>query len=788
MSEENTHEQPNLDTAGNGLDTFEMSTTEIVTTPADSLLAQYADPISCDPPSLIVEPAVAEELGVVEQAVVEQPTAEEPVVEPPAAEQPVVEEAVTEQPIIEQPIIEQPVVEEVAVEQPAAEQPVAEEVVAEQPITVEPVVEQPTVEQPVAAKAVAAKPVVEQPEAAKPVAEKTTEGTKEKSSGEQTFRDLALLPEVQQAVAREGYDKPTDIQAQIIPYMLDGRDVLAQSQTGTGKTAAFALPILSRINVQQHAPQVLVLAPTRELAIQVAKSFATYGKDVRDFRTVAIYGGQDYEAQFRALRRGVQVVVGTPGRVIDHVNRGSLDLSQIQCLVLDEADEMLNMGFLEDVQFVLDKTPDERQVALFSATLPGPIRSIAQRYLTDPAKITIKNKTMTADSIRQRAVFVTARDKMDVLTRILEIDQTDGVIVFTKTREATVNVAEQLNRQGFSAVALNGDMPQKVRERTIAQLKSGQLDILVATDVAARGLDVPRISHVFNFDLPHDSESYVHRIGRTGRAGRKGEAIIFLSKTQRGRLRMIERTTKQPIEIIQAPTTKEINLARVERFKQRITDVTADQDLSMFKQIIAEYAEETGKPMDMIAAALAEIAQQGRPFMMKDQPKPKKREREDRNRGDYDNRPQRGGNRPGGRRLGPPAAGMTRYRIEVGDRDGVSPGNIVGAIANEAGIQGNFIGPISIQDSFSTVDLPEGMPRDVYQTLRNTWVSGKQLRIRYVAPEDGDQRPRRTNHQGTRPHHAKSGGHSSGGGHAKKSFSHGKPPFAGKKKKRKNKA
>ncbi len=614
-------------------------------------------------------------------------------------------------------------------------------------------------------------------------------------SAEPTFRDLELLDSVQQAIEKSGYDKPTEIQSQIIPHMLEGRDVLAQSQTGTGKTAAFALPILSRIDVKKKAPQVLVLAPTRELAIQVAKSFSTYGANVRDFRVVAIYGGQDYEAQLRALRRGVQVVVGTPGRVIDHVNRGSLDLSEIECLVLDEADEMLNMGFLEDVQFVLEKTPDDRQVALFSATLPAPIRNIAQRYLNDPAKITIKTKTMTAASIRQRAVFVTVRDKIDVLTRILEIDETDGVIVFTKTREATVTVAEALNQHGLSAVALNGDMPQKVRERTIEQLKSGRLNILVATDVAARGLDVSRISHVFNYDLPHDSESYIHRIGRTGRAGRKGEAIIFLSGSQKGRLRGIERTTKQPIEIIQAPTADEINAARAERFKQRITDVAAAKDLTIFKKIIAEYAEETGKPMEIIAAALAEIGQQGRPFFMKDLPKSKKRDHEARGshdrehrhsnghgHGDFEQRGKRTGRAPG-RRLGPPAAGMTRYRIEVGGRDGVSPGNIVGAIANEAGIQGDFIGPISIQDSFSTVDLPDGMPRDIYQTLRNTWVSGKQLRIRYLAAEDGDQRPvRGSSHHGSKPHAGKAGGP------RKKPFNASKGFHGGKKKKKKEQA
>ncbi|QDS92785.1 ATP-dependent RNA helicase DeaD [Roseimaritima multifibrata] len=578
------------------------------------------------------------------------------------------------------------------------------------------------------------------------------------------FAAIALHPSVQEAVEKSGYTIPTDIQAQIIPYMLDGRDVLAQSQTGTGKTAAFALPILSRIDTQKGIPQVLVLAPTRELAIQVAKSFSTYGRFVQDFRGVAIYGGQDYEAQFRALRRGVQVVVGTPGRVIDHVKRGSLDLSQIECLVLDEADEMLNMGFLEDVQFVLDQTPKDRQVALFSATLPAPIRSIAQRYLNNPAKVTVERKTMTAESIRQRAVLVPVRNKIDVLLRFLEIEATDGVIVFTKTREATLTVAEELNQAGLKAVALNGDMPQKTRERTIDQLKNKQLDILVATDVAARGLDVPRISHVFNYDLPHDGESYVHRIGRTGRAGRSGEAIIFLTGGQRGRLSGIERLTNQPIEIVQAPSVDEINAHRIERFKEQITEVSASQDLSLFKKMIAEYAEETEKPLDMIAAALAEICQQGRPFLMKPQPKAKKKQREMEDRGGRSGR-ERGefrGGRPAGRRVGPPAAGMTRYRLEVGARDGVQPGNFVGAIANEAGIQGNSIGPISIHETYSTVDLPEGMPRDIYQTLRNTWVSGRQLRIR-VAGDEGAEGGFAGKSSHSKPSHHQGSGHGGGG-------------------------
>ncbi|APZ93898.1 DEAD/DEAH box helicase [Fuerstiella marisgermanici] len=582
--------------------------------------------------------------------------------------------------------------------------------------------------------------------------------------GEVTFRDLPLHEDVQRAIEQSGYEKPTDIQAQIIPHVLEGRDVLAQSQTGTGKTAAFALPVLSNIDTgPRQPPQVLVLAPTRELAIQVAKSFSTYASCMPRFGVAAIYGGQDYGIQLRALRDGVQVVVGTPGRVIDHIKRGTLDLSNIKCLVLDEADEMLNMGFLEDVQFVLDQTPAGRQVALFSATLPPPIRTIAQRYLSDPTRITIKKKTMTADSIRQRALFVPPRDKVETLIRILEVEETDGVIVFTKTREATVSVAEQLSKAGLNAIALNGDMAQRVRERTIDQLKSGHLDILVATDVAARGLDVNRISHVFNYDMPQDTESYIHRVGRTGRAGRKGEAVIFLTNNQRGKLRMIERATKQPIEVVQPPTADEINAKRIERFTQQITDVTAEADLTIFKDMISKYAEESGKPLEMIAAALAHIAQQGRPFFMKDRPARKRNERDDRGgrerfergnersggRSQFSDRPSRPSG--GGRQLGPPEPGMDRYRIEVGWQDGVKPGNIVGAVANEGGIDGDNIGPISIHDEFSTIDLPTGMPRDVFQTLQQTRVAGKQLRLSASRGEQSSPPRRNQGYQGGKP-------------------------------------
>jgi ATP-dependent RNA helicase DeaD len=572
-------------------------------------------------------------------------------------------------------------------------------------------------------------------------------------TAEITFMDLDLSRDLQQAIMMSGYEKPTAIQAEIIPHMLAGRDVIGQAQTGTGKTAAFALPILSRLQKGKDHPQVLVLAPTRELATQVAKSFETYGSCMPDFRVAAIFGGQDYEIQFKLLRRGVQVVVGTPGRVIDHIKRGTLKLDDISCLVLDEADEMLNMGFLEDVEFILEQAPQKKQIALFSATMPDPIRRIADKHLTDPAQITIRRKTMTAESIQQRCVFVSERDKLDLLSRMLEAEQTDGVIVFTKTKDSTIAVAEHLVQLGFAAAALNGDLPQKQRQRTVDQLKAGRLNVLVATDVAARGLDVQRISHVFNYDLPHDSESYIHRIGRTGRAGRSGVAIIFLTPPQRSKLRLIERATKQAIEVVNRPSINEINANRIQRFKTQIVETISAQDLGQFKKIVAEVAQESGKSLDDIAAAIAHIAQGSRPFMLKEEPRRESPgwDRDDRRSGrSFDDRrgpdERRGAGRQrydeesrGGKRRrvgGPPAPGMLRYRIEVGHVDGVRPGNIVGAIANEGGISGSDIGPIEIHNSYSTIDLPDTMSASAVQTLRKTWVSGKQLRLRPFGSED----------------------------------------------------
>ncbi|WP_084422733.1 DEAD/DEAH box helicase [Rubripirellula obstinata] len=581
-----------------------------------------------------------------------------------------------------------------------------------------------------------AEPVVAESVAAQPVA---AEPAKAKTSEEvETFADLDLPAALQLAITESGYTKPSAIQAAIIPAMLEGRDVIAQSQTGSGKTAAFALPILanlkkgSRKASKTAGPAVLVLAPTRELAMQVAASIEKYAGDLKDFAVTAIYGGQDYMPQKRALRNGVSVVVGTPGRVIDHIRQGSLKIDNLQCLVLDEADEMLNMGFLEDVEFVLEQCPKQRQIALFSATMPDPIRRIADRYLTNPKTVTIKAKSMTAESIHQKAIFCGPREKTDLLCRVLEAEAIDGVIVFAKTKESTTVIADKLIKAGHSACALNGDMPQATRQRVVANLKSGKLDIIVATDVAARGLDVPRISHVINFDLPHDRESYVHRIGRTGRAGRKGSAILFLAPSARHRLRSIQQMTKQEIEIVEWPSVADINARRVEKFKEQITKTLATSDVAFFEKMVNEYMEESGQPIEKVAAALALIGKGRGPFLLTERVKPTGRDRGDRNeRGSRDGRGgDRNSNQRGPRRAsGPVSEGMLRYRVEVGKVDGVGPGNLVGAIANEAGIDSQYIGQISIEHNFTTVDLPEKMSADALKTLEQTWVMGKQLRI-----------------------------------------------------------
>lgn len=556
------------------------------------------------------------------------------------------------------------------------------------------------------------------------------------------FSELGLSDQVLKALEAVGYERPSPIQAAIIPHVLDGRDVLGQAQTGTGKTAAFALPLLSRIDLKQRDPQVLVLAPTRELAIQVAEAFQKYAATLPGFHVLPIYGGQAYSGQLRSLKRGVHVVVGTPGRVVDHIKRGTLKLSNLQALVLDEADEMLRMGFVDDVEWVLSQTPDERQVALFSATMPSVIRRIAQKHLSNPEEITIKAKTRTADNIRQRMWPVSGMHKLDALTRILEGEDYDGVIVFARTKLGTVELAERLAARGHEAVAINGDMEQRQRERTIEQFKAGRLDILVATDVVARGIDVDRVSHVINYDIPHDTESYVHRIGRTGRAGRKGEAILFVAPRERRMLGAIERATKQKIERMDLPSVEHINSKRIAGFKARLIEALGvDEDRAMFQQLVSEVEAEQDVPAIEIAAALVRMVQDGQPLLLKkeaprkarfDDDRGPRRERDDRRskkrddrRGDRGDRPER----PRRERSSEDDSDKETYRIAVGHDHGVAPGNIVGAIANEAGVDSKFIGRIDIRDDHSFVDLPTGMPKDVFMDLKKVWVSGQQLQI-----------------------------------------------------------
>lgn len=535
------------------------------------------------------------------------------------------------------------------------------------------------------------------------------------------FDQLALNDCILKALDDVGYETPSPIQAQTIPLLLEGKDVLGQAQTGTGKTAAFALPVLSNLDLKRKTPQALVLVPTRELALQVAEAFQKYASKMKAFHILPIYGGQDYRGQIKALNRGVHVIVGTPGRVMDHMRRGTLKLDDLAVLVLDEADEMLRMGFIDDVEWVLNQTPAGRQIALFSATMPEQIRRIAGKYLNEPKQITIKVKTATADTIRQRFWPVSGLHKLDALTRILEAEPFDAMIIFVRTKTSTVELSEKLQARGFASAALNGDIQQNLRERTVEQLKNGSLDILVATDVAARGLDVDRISHVVNFDIPYDTEAYIHRIGRTGRAGRQGDAILFVAPREKRMLNAIERATRKKIEMMELPSAELINDKRIERFKQRISDVLGTEEVSFFMQLIEQYQQEHNVPAIEIAAALAHLLQGDTPFLL--QKKAPVKVGQNLN----------GGNKKFRKRQSTKGAaleqGMQRYRIEVGHNHEVKPANIVGAIANEAGLDSQYIGRISIFDDHSLVDLPEGMPKEVFSDLQKVWVAGQQLRI-----------------------------------------------------------
>jgi ATP-dependent RNA helicase DeaD len=613
------------------------------------------------------------------------------------------------------------------------------------------------------------------------------------------FDSLGLTEAVLAAVREVGYETPSPIQLAAIPPLLAGSDVLGQAQTGTGKTAAFALPLLCRLDLKIAQPQLLVLTPTRELAIQVAEAMQTYARHLKGFHVLPVYGGQGMTFQLKQLRRGVHAVVGTPGRIQDHLRRKTLKLDQLKTVVLDEADEMLRMGFIEDVEDILKQMPEEKQVALFSATLPDRIRKIVQHHLHEPVEVKIKTKTATVASIDQRFVEIRHHDKLDALTRILEAEEFDAMLIFVRTRSATTELAERLEARGFASAALSGEMTQALRERTVERIKSGKLDIVVATDVAARGLDVERVSHVVNYDIPNDIDGYIHRIGRTGRAGRAGHAILFVTPRERRMLAAIERATRQPIKPMRLPTREDVADRRASQFKQQITGVLAEQDLVFFERLVAGYEEEHGKDPREIAAALAYLAQKDRPLLpperapvarddrderrdrddrpafgkvrtrpaRRDEPaaqrqrdradRPGERERElgERDRPGDGDRPEQRAQAPD--RLPPagvelyaderkraqrrerdsaPPRGIVRYRIAVGHEHGVQPGNIVGAIANEAAIDSVHIGRIKIYDAYSTVDLPEGMPDETFEQLQKTWVCGQKLAIRVDSPDD----------------------------------------------------
>ncbi|WP_353509835.1 DEAD/DEAH box helicase [Intrasporangium sp.] len=555
----------------------------------------------------------------------------------------------------------------------------------------------------------------------------------EQPSDEPTFADLGLDERLLKALRDLGYEHPSPIQAATIPALLEGRHVVGLAQTGTGKTAAFALPILAQLDLKQKTPQALVLAPTRELALQVCEAFERYAAHLRGVHVLPVYGGQGYGVQLSALRRGVNVVVGTPGRIMDHLEKGTLDLSELRFLVLDEADEMLKMGFAEDVETILADTPDDKHVALFSATMPAQIRRISKKYLTDPVEVTVKAKTTTAPNITQRYLIVSYPQKVDALTRILEVENFEGMIVFVRTKNETETLAERLRARGFSAMAINGDVAQVQRERTVDQLRNGKLDILVATDVAARGLDVERISHVVNFDIPTDTESYVHRIGRTGRAGRSGDAISFVTPRERHLLKAIEKATRQGLTEMKLPTVEDINEVRLSRFDDAITAALGSDDLDFFRQVIGHYVDEYDVPEADVAAALAIVQQGGEPMLLEPEPEPalsRRGGRDDgsagRPRGDRADRGPRG--RAGQR--------FATYRINVGKRHRVLPRQIVGALANEGGLGREDFGRIDIRGDFSLVELPAELPAGAWQRLRDTRISGRLIDL------SRDERPR----------------------------------------------
>jgi len=591
------------------------------------------------------------------------------------------------------------------------------------------------------------------------------------------FASLGLPFNILRAIEEQGYETPSPIQAESIPHLLEGKDVLGLAQTGTGKTAAFTLPILARTSAEVRAPQVLVLAPTRELAQQVAVAVESYSQYTSGIKVASIYGGSDFGSQFRALKQGPQWVVGTPGRIMDHIRRGTLNLDEISAVVLDEADEMLRMGFIDDVDWVLDQVPSNRQVALFSATMPKQIKEVAEKHLRNPKEVRIKAKTATNESITQKYWLVRDADKNDAMVRICETSDFDAMMVFVRTKQATEEVAQYMRDNGFRCEALNGDVAQAQRERTVARLKKGQVDIVVATDVAARGLDVERISHVINYDIPYDAESYVHRIGRTGRAGRTGEAILFVRPRERRMLSTIERVNRNKIEQIQLPSADDVNAKRRERFKARILENLDGVDIEIYRAIVAELLEEHGE-LDAVAlaAAIAQMSQGEKRLYMQEvvRPKRERRERDDNGRGDRRDDPRRERRSVDLSEVDKAPmplkdntdVPMQRFVIEVGYRDGVKPGNIVGAIANEADIESKYIGHIEIYDDFATVDLPEGMPVDVMEHLRKSRIASRAMNIQEISKAKLSERtssPRRRDDR-DRPKRRNDGGKPRGKG------------------------
>ncbi|WP_321495517.1 DEAD/DEAH box helicase [uncultured Desulfobacter sp.] len=558
------------------------------------------------------------------------------------------------------------------------------------------------------------------------------------------FDEMNLSPAVFAALQTVGYETPTPIQTMTIPRMMEYKDLLGQARTGTGKTAAFALPLLSRIDLENKRPQVLVITPTRELAIQVAQSFKDYGANMKGLNVLAVYGGQSYSVQLNQLKRGVHVVVGTPGRLMDHMRRKTLSLSDLTGLVLDEADEMLQMGFIDDVEWILSQIPQPTQIALFSATMPAPIQKIAGKYLKNPEKVIIHHDSDVTSTIHQKFLMIQHIKKNDALIRILEALTHDGVIVFTKTRNDTLEVTKVLEEKGFKAEALNGDIAQAARERTVNRLKNGNIDILVATDVAARGLDVERISHVINYDMPSKTEPYIHRIGRTGRAGRTGEAILFVQPKEKWMLKQIEKATRLQVEEMTLPTNREINRKRVDDFKNKIAQTISTQDVNDFTDLVETTAKEQDVSISQVAAALAKMIQGGTPFLLEekaDRPAAKKTATATKTTNKVTTKTTKKTKDPVApkqpqapdrlnlNKIAPAEKGMERYRIEVGLKHGLKPGDVVGAISNESGLESKFIGAISIDYDYSLVDLPFGMPKNIFNLLQKTWIRSQKMSI-----------------------------------------------------------